>query len=96
MGLLDIFRTPQTPIVQTILPDIARQEILSGRLPILRTNKIFLKSGEICHYIDKAIFEEKITRKRYVRRNNGYSMPGLFRGTRIIMGGGHTDVVDNI
>ena len=96
MGLLDIFRTPQTPIVQTILPDVARQEILNGRLPILRTDKIFLKNGEVCHYIDKAIFEKKITRKRYVRRNNGYSMPGLFNGTRINMGGGHTDVVDNV
>ena len=47
MGLLDLFK-PQskTPMVQSILPDAAVQEILRGRLPILNTNKIFLKSGE--------------------------------------------------
>lgn len=96
MGFLDIFQSPKTPMVTTILPDAARQEILNGRLPILRTDKIFLKSNETCHYIDKAIYEKKVTKKRYVRRNNGYSMPGLFKGTRINMGGGHTDVVDNV
>lgn len=96
MGFLDLFRQPQTPIVQSILPDIAKQEIMRGRLPILNTNKIFLKNGEQCHYIDKAIYEKKTVRKRYVRRNRGYSMPGLFKGTRINMGGGNTDVVDNV
>ena len=96
MGFLDIFRSPKTPMVTTILPDAARQEILNGRLPILRTDKIFLKSNETCHYIDKAIYEKKVTKKRYVRRNTGYSAPGLFKGTRINMGGGHTDVVDNV
>lgn len=96
MGFLDLFRQPQTPIVQSILPDVAKQEILRGRLPILNTNKIFLKNGEQCHYIDKAIYEKKTVRKRYVRRNTGYSVPGLFKGTRINMGGGKTDVVDNV
>lgn len=97
MGFLDLFRPqPQTPIVTSILPDIAKQEIMRGRLPILNTNKIFLKGGETCHYIDKAIYEKKTVRKRYVRRNTGYSMPGLFKGTRINMGGGNTDVVDNV
>lgn len=97
MGLLDLFK-PQskTPMVQSILPDAAVQEILRGRLPILNTNKIFLKSGEICHYIDKAIYEKKIVRKRYVRRNSGYSAPGLFKGTRVNYGGGTTDQVDNV
>ena len=95
MGFLDLFRPqPTTPTVTSILPDVAKQEIMLGRLPILNTNKIFLKSGEQCHYIDKAIYEKKTVRKRYVRRNNGYSMPGLFKGTRIHMGGGNTDVVD--
>ena len=97
MGFFDLFKPqPTTPIVTTILPDVARQEIMRGRLPILNTNKIFLKAGEQCHYIDKAIYEKKTVKKRYVRRNNGYSVPGLFKGTRINMGGGHTDVVDNV
>ncbi len=97
MGFFDLFKPqPTTPIVTTILPDVARQEIMRGRLPILNTNKIFLKAGEQCHYIDKAIYEKKTVKKRYVRRNNGYSVPGLFKGTRINMGGGHTDVIDNV
>ena len=53
MGFLDIFKQQRTPIVTSILPDAAKQEILRGRLPILNTNTVFLKSGEKCHYIDK-------------------------------------------
>ena len=34
MGFLDAFRKPRTPMVSSILPDIAKQEILNGRLPI--------------------------------------------------------------
>lgn len=96
MGFFNAFRQPQTPIVQSILPDIAKQEIMRGRLPILNTNKVFLKSGETCHYIDKAIYEKRTVRKRFIRRNTGFSLPGLFKGTRINMGGGKTDVVDNV
>lgn len=95
MGLFDMFKAPQTPTVQSILPVAAVQEIMHGRLPILNSNKIFLKAGETCHYIDKAIYEKRTVRKRYVRRNNGYSAPGLFKGTRINFGGGTTDQVDN-
>lgn len=97
MGFLDLFNPqPKTSIVTTILSDITKQEILRGRLPILKTNKIFLKNGEVCHYIGKVIYEKKTVRKRYVRRNSGYSVPGLFKGTRINLGGGKTDVVDNV
>lgn len=96
MGLFDMFKAPQTPTVQSILPTAAVQEIMHGRLPILNSNKIFLKAGETCHYIDKAIYEKRTVRKRYVRRNNGYSAPGLFKGTRINFGGGTTDQVDNV
>ena len=97
MGFLDLFKQkPKVPSVQSILPSAAVQEILRGRLPILNTNKIFLKSGEQCHYIDKAIYEKRTVRKRYVRRNNGYTAPGLFKGTRVNFGGGTTDQVDNV
>lgn len=96
MGLLDIFFQPKAPTITSILPGAAKHEILCGRLPILRTDKIFLNFGENCHYIDKAIYEKKFTNKRYVKRNNGYSIPGLFKGTRIQMGSGRTDVVDNV
>ncbi len=97
MGLLDIFKPqPSAPIINSILPELAKQEIVNGRLPILNTDKVFLKANEQCHYIDKAVYEKKKTNKKLVRRGNTYSAPGLFKGTRIHMGGGHTDVVDNI
>ncbi len=96
MGFFDFFQQPQTPIVTSILPDIAKQEILRGRLPILNTNKIFLKKDEQCHYIEKAIYEKKTVKKRNVRRTSGYSAPGLFKGTRVHFGGGTTDIVDNV
>ena len=97
MGFLDMFKLPPTaPVVSSILPDVAKQEIKQGRLPILNTDKVFLKPGEHCHYIEKAIHEKRLVKKRYVRRNTGYSMPGLFKGDRIHMGKGNTDVVDNV
>jgi hypothetical protein len=97
MGFLDLFRRrPSVPVIASILPDVAKQEIMRGRLPILNTNKVFLKPGETCHYIDKAVYEKKTVRKRYVRKNTGYSTRGFFKGTRINFGGGNTDVVDNV
>ncbi len=99
MGFLDLFNTnaPVTPTVHTILPDAARNEIFSGRLPILRTDTIFLKKGEQCHYVDKAIYEKKVVKKRYVRRNHGMSFKGvIFSDVRHYVGGGNTDVVDNV
>ena len=96
MGILDILQPKaSTSVVNSILPDVAKQEILSGRLPVLNTNKIFLKANEQCHYIEKAVYEKKIIHKSYKRKNTGYSVPGLFKGTRIHMGGSNTDVVEN-
>lgn len=99
MGLLDLFNKQsinQVPTLQTRLPDVVKKELLIGRLPILKTNTLFLKNGEVCHYMDNAIFEKRKVKNRYVRRNAGYSMPGLFKGNRIHFGGGNTDVVDNV
>ena len=96
MGFLDLFK-PKVPTVQSILPDAAVQEVMRGRLPILNTNKIFLKGGERCHYIDKAIYEKKTVKKRYVRRTHGTSYRGIiFKDVRHNFGGGTTDVVDNV
>ncbi len=96
MGFLDLFK-PKVPTVQSILPDAAVQEIMRGRLPILNTNKIFLKGGEKCHYIDKAIYEKKTVKKRYVRHTHGASYRGIiFKDVRHNYGGGTTDIVDNV
>lgn len=85
MGLLDaILGKNQIPTVTSILPAAAKQEILAGRLPILNTDKLFLKKGEKIHYIDKAINLELKTVKQY--RHIGHSGPGIFKGNRYNVG----------
>ena len=96
MGFLDIFK-PKAPMVQSIVPQVAVDEILHGRMPILNTDKVFLKAGEHCHYIDKAIYEKRTVQKRYVSRKHGTSYPGIFfRDIRHHYGKGYTDVTDNV
>lgn len=99
MGLLDaIFGNKnQIPTVTSILPLAAKQEILAGRLPILNTDKLFLKKGEKIHFIDKAINLEIKTVKQY--RHVGHSSPGLFKGNRWNVGMAkpieHTELVQH-
>ena len=90
MGLFDALfgNRNQIPTVTTILPDAASQEIIAGRLPILNTDKLFLKRGEKIHFIDKAINMEQKTVKEL--RHVGGSTPGLFEGTRWSSGRGRT------
>ena len=87
----------QIPVVTTIFPDAARQEIAAGRLPILNTDTLFLKRGEKIHFIDKAINLEQKTVKEY--RHSGVSTPGLLKGTRWNTGRGrtveHTELVQH-
>lgn len=61
MGLF--FDKQQTQIEDSILPLAAKQEIMESRLPQLNTDWIFLKKGEVCSYIDKAILNVKIKKK---------------------------------
>lgn len=97
MGFFD-FLNPQstTPTVPSILPEAARQQILRGQLPTLAPNNLFLKNGEICHYADRAIYEKRTVSKKRIRKNTGYSMPGLFKGTRVHVGGGNSEYVDDV
>ena len=55
MGILDALfgNANQIPTVSTILPIAAKNEIMAGRLPILNTDNIFLKKGEICIFYKK-------------------------------------------
>ena len=85
MGLLDaILGKNKVPTVISILPVAAKQEILAGRLPILNTDKLFIKKGEKIHYIDKAINLEIKTNKTFA--HIGRTTPGLFKGNRINAG----------
>jgi hypothetical protein len=87
MGLLDaFFGSKSTPVVTSILPDAAKQEILADRLPRLNTDNVFLKKGEYCCYIDKSILLVDKTKKVY--RHGGVSTPGLFKGDRVNFGSG--------
>lgn len=97
MGFLDSFAPqPTTPSVPSVLPDAARQQILNGQLPTLQPSTLFLKKGESCHYADRAIYEKKTVNKKRIRKNTGYSVPGLFKGTRVHFGGGNSEYVDNV
>ncbi|GHV28781.1 hypothetical protein FACS1894167_06750 [Synergistales bacterium] len=100
MGLLDIILGRQVqvalPTVLAIMPPEAVAEIQNGRLPQLNSNNIFLKNGELCHYIDKAILLKEKVQKSYVRKGGGYSMPGFFKGTRVHMNNGRTDMKENV
>ena len=99
MGFFDALfgNKNQIPTVTSILPDAARQEIISGRLPILNTDKLFLKKGERIYYIDKAVNIEEKKVKEY--RHTGHSFPGLFEGSRWNYGRGkaveHIEVVQH-
>lgn len=97
MGFLDVFNPqPTTPTVPSILPDVAKQQIMRGQLPTLQPGHLLLKGGETCHYADRAIYEKRTVHKRSVRKSRGYSVPGLFKGTMVHMGGGTTDTVEDV
>lgn len=97
MGFLELFNPqPTTPTVPSVLPDVAKQQILRGQLPTLEPNNLFLKNGETCHYADRAIYEKRTVSKKRIRKNNGYSMPGLFKGTRVHVGGSNSEYVDDV
>lgn len=97
MGFFDFLNPqPTTPTVPSVLPEAAKQQILRGQLPLLQPNNLFLKNGETCHYADRAIYEKRTVSKRRVRKNTGYSVPGLFKGTRVHMGGGSSEYVDDV
>ena len=97
MGFLDLFNPqPTTPTVPSVLPEAAKQQILRGQLPTLDPNNLFLKNGETCHYADRAIYEKRTVNKKRIRKNTGYSMPGLFKGTRVHLGGGNSEYVDDV
>lgn len=82
MGLF--FNKQQNEIVDSILPLAAKNEIMADRLPQLNTERIFLKKGEVCVYLDKAIFNVKV--KKRITHHIGHGSPGLFKGTRINTG----------
>lgn len=82
MGLFG--QKQQMQIIKSIYPEAAKREILQGRLPHLNTDKLFLKSGEFCAFIDKAILNVHV--KKRISKHTGVAMPGLLKGHRIHTG----------
>jgi hypothetical protein len=92
-GLFNKPKTPTTPVLLSIMPDIASSEIKAGRLPQLNVDTIILSQGEYCHFVDKASLTiEKNVTTHYEGRSSGWSfrvMKGLsyriggFRGVPV-------------
>ena len=57
---------------------------------------MFFRSGETCHYIDRAIYEKRTVQKRRVRKSTGYSIPGFSGGSRFRIGRSNITTVDDI
>lgn len=87
MGLFDWLFKPSPPVQRTpnipsILPSVAKTEILNDRLPHINADKLFLKRGEICHYADRAMLELVKTKRTVNSHHVGHSVPGLLQGNR--------------
>lgn len=66
------FENDPIPQLQSILPAAAIAKIHSGKLPVLQSDKLILKKGELCHFVDVAAI---ITdRKHYQSRRRGSSV----------------------
>ena len=85
MGLFG-FLSQQNNITDSILPPAAKSEIMSGRLPIMNTTNVFLRSGEFCCYIDKAILN--VDKEKKIYHHTGAARKGLFGDYRINYGRG--------
>ena len=85
MGIINML-SQQYEIKDSILPAGAAQDLLAGKLPQINTDSIFLKQGEYCVYIDKAIRNVEKTQK--VGHYVGSSYKGLL-GNPIRYGASH-------
>ncbi len=66
------FENDPVPQLMTILPTAAVHKIQTGVLPVLQSDKLVLKHGETCHFIDvSAVITE---RRHYQSRRRGSSV----------------------
>ena len=76
MGLFSDFFSQSSSTnenIPAIMPPGALDQIRHGIIPTMRTDRIMLTKGEICHFSERAILITEKTRKRYVGRTNGFS-----------------------
>ena len=84
MGLLQSLFGPSNDrreytieITSSIMPEAAVDAIFSARLPHLKTDRLFMKKGEVIHYIDKAIQMKPNVKKIYSRMGAGFNIWGV-------------------
>lgn len=78
MGLFSDIFSPNTPTpadesIPAIMPHGALDQIRRGIVPTMRTDRIMLTQGEICHFSERAILMTEKTQKRYVGSSSGFS-----------------------
>ncbi len=98
MGLKELLFGQQykPPIVTSIMPEAAKNEIFAARLPVIDNATVFLQADEQCHYVESAVLLKEKVQKIYPNKRAGFSIPGFIKGTRIHFGGGQTNPKDKI
>lgn len=72
MGLFSLLfgnnNVPQYPQIQSIYPQGATLQVRSGKLPTIQADKLVLKAGETCHYVDIAVMvtEKKLRKSQHI------------------------------
>lgn len=59
--------------IPAIMPPGALDQIRQGIIPTMRTDRIMLTQGEVCHFSERAILMTEKTQKRYVGNSSGFS-----------------------
>lgn len=72
-----ILHNPKKPTLQSILPSQAVNKIYSGQLPDIQSNKLVLKQGEKCRFVDMCAL---VTQRRYTWRWNSGTSNRLWKG----------------
>lgn len=68
---------PKKPLLQRILPSQAVSKIYSGQLPDIQADKLVLKQGEKCRYVEMGAI---VTQKKFTRRWNSGSSRRIYKG----------------
>lgn len=59
--------------IPAIMPPGALDQIRQGIIPTMRTDRVMLTQGEVCHFSERAILMTEKTQKRYVGNSSGFS-----------------------
>ena len=87
MGLFSFLfgnnKVQQPPQIQSIYPHGAVLQVQSGKLPTIQADKLVLKKGEVCHFVDRAVI---MTEKRLKKSQHMGGSYHIFKGTTLHVG----------